>query len=120
MTKIVFRKTRFLDGERIFNLYYKELGSARSIVKVKKQLGSAAINPKTGRQVNDMALWGSMYRWAMNNLDVSYKIFLEAMRDEGKYHTFEEWKEFIFEKAEIIVKRNPRTFRNWKQRIGQE
>ena len=120
MAKIVFRKTRFLDGEKIFKLYYTELGSARSIVKVKKQLGSAAINPKTGRQVNDMALWGSMYRWAMNNLDVSYKIFLEAMRDEGKYHTFDEWKEFIFEKAEIIVKRNPRTFRNWKQRIGQE
>ena len=119
MAKIVFRKTRFLDGEAIFRLYYLTLGSARSIVKVKKQLGSAAVNPKTGRQVNDMALWGSMYRWAMNNLDVSYQIFNDAMRDEGKYHTFDEWKEFIFEKADILVKHNPRTIRNWKNRIGQ-
>lgn len=120
MTPIVFRKTRFLDGERIFRLYFTELGSARSIVKVKNQLGRDAVNPKTGRPVGDMALWGSMYRWAMNHLDESYQIFLAAMRDEGKYHTFDEWKTFIFEKADIIVKRNPRTFRNWKNRIGQE
>jgi hypothetical protein len=120
MTKINMRRTRFLDGERIFRLYYTELGSARSIGKVKIQLGRDAINPRTGRNVNDMALWGSMYRWAMNRLDDSYKIFMDAMRDEGKYHTFEEWKEFIFDKADILVRHNPRTLRNWKNRVGQE
>lgn len=119
MTKINMRRTRFLDGERIFILYYRDLGSARSIGKVKKQLGESARNPNTGREVNDMALWGSMYRWAMNHLDDSYKIFSTAMRDEGKYHTFDEWKEFIFDKADILVRHNPRTMVKWKTRIGQ-
>jgi hypothetical protein len=119
MTPINMRKTRFLDGEKIFGMYYRDMGSARSIGKVKKQLGKEAVNPKTGRVVNDMALWGSMYRWAMDNLDTSYHIFKDAMRDEGKYHTYEEWRDFIFEKADIIVKHNPRTLSNWKRRIGQ-
>ena len=119
MAKINFRRTRFLDGEKIFRLYYVELGSARSIVKVKRQLGKEAINPKTQRPVCDMALWGSMYRWAMNNLDLSYQIFMEAMRDEGKYHTLEEWKEFVFEKITVITKQNPHTVLNWKKRIGE-
>ena len=108
-----------MDGERIFTMYYRDLGSARSVAKVKNQLAAAAVNPKTGRQVNDMAVWGSMYRWAMNNLDESYRIFNDAMRDEGKFHTFDEWKEFIFEKISVITKHNPHTINNWKKRIGQ-
>jgi hypothetical protein len=119
MTPINMRKTRFLDGKKIFLLYYRDMGSARSIGKAKIQLGREAINPTTGRIVNDMAMWGSMYRWAMNNLDTSYQIFSAAMRDEGKYHTFEEWKEFIFDKADILVRHNPRTLSKWKMRIGQ-
>jgi hypothetical protein len=119
VAKINFRRTRFLDGERIFRLYYLEMGSARSITKVKKQLGRDAVNPKLGRPVSDMALWGSMYRWSMNNLDESYRIFNEAMRNEGKYHTFDEWKEFVFEKISVITKQNPHTMLNWKKRIGQ-
>ena len=119
MSKINFRRTRFLDGERIFRMYYTEMGSARSIVKVKSQLGQDAINPKTGRPVYDMALWGSMYRWSMNNLDESYHIFNDAMRNEGKYHTFDEWKEFVFEKIAVITKHNPHTMQNWKKRIGE-
>jgi len=119
MTKINMRRTRFLDGERIFRIYFTEMGSARSLGKVKKQLGESARNPYKGTIVTDAAIEGSMWRWAMNNLDFSYPIFNEAMRNEGKYHTFEEWKEHVFHHAERLVRHNPRTFQNWMKRIGQ-
>ena len=119
MTKINMRRTRFLDGERIFRIYFTEMGSARSLGKVKKQLGESARNPYKGTIVTDAAIEGSMWRWVMNNLDFSYPIFNEAMRNEGKYHTFEEWKEHVFHHAERLVRHNPRTFQNWMKRIGQ-
>lgn len=118
MTPITMRRTRVLDGERIFRIYYTDMGTARSLGKVKIQLGSAAINPRTGRQVNDMAIWGSMYRWAASNVDESYKIFSAAMRDEGKFHTLDEWKDFLFKNMSVLVKHGTSTVGKWKARIG--
>ena len=117
MTPIQIRQAKLLDGERIFRMYFTDMGSARSIKKVIKQLGSDAINPNTGRVVTDMAVWFSLWRYAFENLDVSYQIYNTAMLDEGKYHTKEEWQEFVENKAKVISKKSERTLDKWQKRI---
>jgi hypothetical protein len=119
MTPVIMKRAKILDGEKLFYLYYVTMGSARSIVKVKKQLGRDAINPNTGRPVQDMAIWWSMYRWAFNNIDLSYQIFNDAMLDEGKYHTKEEWFKFVEKKARLIKKKSEKAFQRWQQRVNQ-
>jgi len=118
MTPINLRKQKLLDGKQIFIMYYQEMGSARSIKKVIKQLGASAINPLTGRSVTDMAVWQSMYRWAMNNLDESYQIFNKAIRDEGKFHTEKEWMDFVYEKAGVLTKHSQKKLARWISRVG--
>ena len=117
MTPIQIRKTKLLDGERIFRMYFTDMGSARSIKKVIKQLGTDAVNPTTGRVVTDMAIWFSLWRYAFENLDESYQIFNNAMLDEGKYHTKEEWKDFVEIKARVISKKSERTLDKWQKRV---
>lgn len=117
MTPINLRKERILDGEQLFKLYYTDMGSARSVGKVLKYLNAKGIiNKETGRPVTHMAIWFSMYRWAMNHLDESYRIFNTAMADEGKFHTQAEWEAFVVEKAGIIVKHNERSLNKWQSR----
>jgi hypothetical protein len=120
MSAIRMEKNKILDGQRIFRMYYTDLGSARSIVKVRKQLGNDAINPRTGRHVTNMAIWFSMYRWAYENLDLSYQIFMDAMRDEGKFHTREEWETFVSHKAHVIVKQSEKKFQRWQNRVANQ
>jgi hypothetical protein len=120
MTPIRMNKNMILDGEKIFRMYFTDMGSARSIGKVIKQLGTAAVNPNTGRTVTHMAIWFSLWRWAMENLDLSYQIFSYAMRDEGKYHTKEEWIEFVNTHARTIVKKSERKLEKWQNRVNQK
>jgi hypothetical protein len=120
MTPIQIRKTKLLDGERIFRMYFTDMGSARSIKKVIKQLGSDAINPTTGRVVTDMAIFWSMYRWALDNVAISYEIFNRAMLDQGDYHTLEEWKDFLLGKAELFAKHSQKGMQKWNKKLGRE
>ena len=119
MTPIQIRKTRILDPERMFRMYFTDMGSARSLQKVVNQLGTDAINPNTQRKVTPMAVEWSMYRWAMNNLDLSYEIYNKAMLDEGKFHTMEEWKDFLQKKAVMISKKSTRAMQRWLRLLGR-
>ena len=117
MTPINLKQNKILDGERIFKMYYLEMGSARSIKKVIKQLGDEAINPRTGRIVTDMAIFWSMYRWAFEHLDESYEIFNKAMFNEGQFSTLDEWKEFLYKKAGLITKHSQKGLERWEKRV---
>ena len=99
-------------------MYFTTMGSARSIRKGIKQLGADAINPVTGRVVTDMAVFWSMWRFAFENLDLTYEIFNDAMRDEGKFYTKAEWEEFVNEKAKLIAKKSDRSFTKWQKRVN--
>ena len=120
MTPIKLGHKKILDGERIFRMYFTDMGSARSIRKVISQLGADAINPDKGRVVTDMAIEWSMYRWALNNVDLSYQIYNKAMMDEGKYNTLEEWKDFLEKKAGLITKHVEKGMKKWKKLLGRE
>jgi hypothetical protein len=119
MTPIQIRKTRVLDPERMFRMYFTDMGSARSLAKVVNQLGMDGINPNLGRPVTPMAVEFSIYRWAMGNLDLSYEIYNKAMLDEGKFHTMEEWKDFLQKKAVMISKKSNRAMQKWLKLLGR-
>lgn len=119
MTPIKFTKLKILDGERIFRMYFTDMGSARSITKVKKQLGEYAINSRTGREVTDMAIWFCLWRWAMEHLDLSYEIFNSAMLDQGEFYSKQDWVDTVHSKASVIMKRSERKFSRWQNRIAK-
>lgn len=117
MTPIKLSKQRLIDGERAFRLYWTDMGSARSIRKVVKQLPS---NPNTNRPYYDMAVWFALYSWAIANIDLSYEIYSKAMMDEGKYHTKDEWEEFVQKNLYTTLKRSNRRFKLWLSRYQRK
>lgn len=114
MTHITMEKHKILDGEKLFRLYYLEMGSARSVKKVIKQLGDSAINPATGRVVTDMAIWFAIYRWAMDNLDASYDIISKAAYDEGVYYPKEQWVAKIEKIAKTCLRNSDKAYKKWQ------
>ena len=120
MTNIMMEKHKILDGEKIFRMYYLDMGSARSIVKVKRQLGEEAINPNTGRVVTDMAIWFSMCRWAMDNLELSYEIVSKAAYDEGIYYPKDKWVAKVEKGAKTCIKQSEKGFQKWQKRVNSK
>ena len=119
MSEIQIKKTRILDPERMFRMYFTDMGSARSLQKVINQLGVDGINPNLGRPVTPMAVEFSIYRWAMCNPELSYQIYNAAMMDEGKYHTMDEWKDFLIKKAKMITRGSQKAMKLWLVRLGR-
>jgi len=117
MTPIRISRLKTLDGESTFRLYWEELGSARSIGKVIKRL---PVNPNTNRPYTQMGVWFTIYEWAFNNTEKSYEIFTNCMRDEGKYHTIEEWEQFVQTKIFIYMKKSKPRFLRCISRLGKK
>lgn len=115
MTPIKLSKSRTLDGEEVFRMYWTDMGSARSLVKVVKQLPT---NPNTNRPYTAMAIHFSIYWWALENLEKSYDIFNKARMDEGLYNTLEEWEKFVQERCWTASKKMPRRFGKYLNRVG--
>lgn len=121
MTDITLGKPRILDGEWLFQYYFTSMGSARSIRKLVNYLTSnGTVNPKTGRSVTDMAVWFSMWQWAMYNSTKAYEVFNKAMADEGKFYTDTEWDVFLQKQARTCLKKSDRRFNKWLSRIGKK
>ena len=119
MTKIDMRRTKkFLDGEFLFRYYFTEMGAARSHKKLIAYISSQGnTNPKTQRPVSIMAPTWAMWSWAMENSDQAYNIFLDAMYNEGIYHSPEEWDEYLQRHAWQYLKRDPKRFAKWLNRV---
>jgi hypothetical protein len=119
MPKIELSKSRYnsyLDGEWLYRYYWLEMGSARSIRKLVAYCRSQGIiNPETMREATAMAVWFSLWTWAVRNSDAAYEIFQKVSYDEGKYYTTAEWDEFIELKAQTAFKKGSRRFINWQK-----
>lgn len=90
------------DGGILFKKYYEEMGEARSQQRLREWCArNGFINPKTGDMPSQMAVWNRMWRWALmsENQKAAYDIFNKAMRDEGKFYSWEDWKEFLDDRA---------------------
>lgn len=125
MTEINLKQNKkYLDGEFIFRYYFIEMGSLRSVRKIVKYLKSASeitgVNPDTDKEFTDMAIWFSMWQWAINNSDKAYEVFNKAMFNEGKHYNRKEWDIFLQRKAYTCFRKNAKRFNNWLKETGQE
>lgn len=104
---------KYLDGEKLFTVYWAEMGSARSYAKLQKWCeANKIVNPKTQKVPGRMGLWKSMYRWAVNNPDKAYEIAQQGFRDSGDYLTRERWDAEMKEKVDTSYQ-SPNFTRRW-------
>lgn len=85
-------RREYLDGKKLFEVYWVEMGAARSTSKlVKWCLSNKMISPTTGK-TDRMAVWKAMYRYAVNNVEESYTTAQKGVSQHGDFITPEEWK----------------------------
>jgi hypothetical protein len=83
---------KYLDGEQLYKVYWKEMGNARSFNKLQKWcLSHQIVNPKTLTVPTRMGLWKAMWRWAAKNREKAFAIYSKAETAV----TPEEWDEMI-------------------------
>jgi len=86
-------KREYLDGKKLFEVYWVEMGAARSTAKlVKWCITNMMVSPTTGT-VGRMAVWKAMYRYAVNNVEESYQIAQRGVSQHGDFITREEWQQ---------------------------
>ena len=80
MSNNPFNDKKYLDGEQLFTVYWKEMGTARSTLRLQKWcLANSIVNPKTQNVPTRMGLWKVMWRWATENQDKSKEIWMKSM-----------------------------------------
>jgi hypothetical protein len=97
MSKIRLTRPSLLDGKSLFRIYWTDMGSQRSIRRLRENTG---LNLQRGKPFSPRGLWLALWKWAINNPDEAFEIFTAANRDEGIFHTRQEWDEFLLEKAQ--------------------
>jgi hypothetical protein len=108
------------DGEYIYRLYFIEMGQARSYAKLCKRLAAEGhVNPKTGNKPAVRSVWYKMWRWALlkENQDAAYQVYNDALRDEGKFMTREEFKKYLDEQAITVFKYAPRSLLEYQHGV---
>lgn len=95
----VFPRRPYLNGEILYRGYWG-LGRARStrhLVNIAIQ--NKMFNPQTGNPPHWQGCWKAAWRWALmkENHQTAYEVFNNAMADEGKYFTFEQFKTMLVE-----------------------
>lgn len=89
------RDKKYLDGERLFTVYWQEMGDSRSTIRLQKWcLAHSIVNPKTQNVPTRMGLWKAMWRWAVENQDKSYEIWHDAIENNvASMNSKEAWQE---------------------------
>lgn len=97
---------KYLDGEQLFKVYWQEMGSARSTVRLQRWcLSHSIVNPKTQNVPTRMGLWKAMWRWASENREQAKEIWkisvLDSYAEQANKNYFIEmdWKTLILKNA---------------------
>lgn len=118
MAAVPFYESKFLDGEMIFKRY-AYLGRAASFSILRKWLiGQGVRNPVTNQPPCRMAIWNSMWRWALANPDVAKKYYDEYLVQFGEYMSDSEWTEFLKSRARNLY--SPSRYERYKNDNGLE
>lgn len=101
-----FKSVSYLDGEKLYKAYWQDMGgstmmggSASYRKLITFAVANGMSNPKTGKPPYVMGIWKAMWRWAIKNQDVAYKMAQEAFFTRGQTLSLETWKEEITSKA---------------------
>lgn len=102
---------KYLDGEQLFKVYWQEMGSARSTVRLQRWcLAHSIVNPKTQNVPTRMGLWKAMWRWASENRDEAFRVWISSTKGLETYSTPD--LEFVAEWNKLIVKNAKTSFQN--------
>jgi len=95
------RDKKYLDGERLFTVYWQEMGDSRTTIRLQRWcLAHSIVNPKTQNVPTRMGLWKAMWRWAVENQDEAIKVWSEGMdynKIDGVVES--EWNKLILNNA---------------------
>ena len=106
---------KFLDGEKLFTVYWAEMGTARSYGKMVNWCKSNnIINPKTQKPPNRMGIWKAVWRWAVNHQEKAFEIAQKGFMDGGEFLTRERWEKELNEKVNTSYQSDSFS-RRWKQ-----
>lgn len=102
---------KYLDGEQLFKVYWQEMGSARSTVRLQRWcLAHSIVNPKTQNVPTRMGLWKAMWRWASENRDIAYTVWREStVIEDGMALPTDSYK---YEWDKLILKNAKTSFQN--------
>lgn len=111
-------RKQFLKGHEreLFIEYYQTMGTARSYIKlVNYCVVQGWMNPRTGKKPTRMTCWFSLWRWAIRpeNQEEAYKIYNQAMLDEGLFCSKETWAELLDERAKVALRDSD--YVKWKE-----
>lgn len=108
------------DGGELFRMYYQEMGQARSYIKLSRLLATKGYtNPKTGNACIPYALWYKVWRWALmkEHQQEAYQIYNDALRDEGRFMTFDEFKAYLDEQSLTVFNQSPRSLKEYRNGV---
>lgn len=93
------RDKKYLDGERLFTVYWQEMGDSRSTIRLQRWcLAHSIVNPKTQNVPTRMGLWKAMWRFAVDNQDKAFDIWCDSSGfDLGSAR--KEWDRLILNNA---------------------
>lgn len=110
----LYGKQKVLDGEKLWRVYWIDMGSARSYQKVVNWCASnGVINPVTNQKLTRMGAWFAMWNWAKKNSDVAYEIANQGAMDNADFITPERWEHELQQKVWTILLHNKRRFEKW-------
>ena len=76
---------KYLDGEKLYRVYWVEMGEARSFKRLINWCSSNGfINKRNGKPPTRMGIWKAMWRWAVNHPEQAFEIINEGLKDSGE------------------------------------
>lgn len=96
-------KLRFLDGEKLFKKWTDmgKAGSLRLLIKYAESQGWK--NPNTGRPPSNMAVWNSMWRWAVKNEELAKPLYKDYALQFGIFLSDDDWWELMEYRARKLL-----------------
>lgn len=90
----------YLNGEKLYRVYWVEMGDARSYKRLRNWcISNNMVNAKTHKPPTRMGLWKAMWRWAVTHQDKAFEIMNEGLRDSGELIDRERFNQEMREKV---------------------
>ena len=111
-------------AEQLFTVYWQEMGTARSVLKLQRWcLSHSIVDPKTQNVPTRMGLWKVMWRWATENQDkakVIWKNSITELYPDAHTELMEEnWNKTILKNAKTAFQ-NSTHLKNYYKNMEQK
>lgn len=95
-----------LDGKECFYILYVEMGRGGSLQKLGKHLKNKGVyNAENGKPYSTSALFQSIWRWVLNNIEEAEPIYKNYILSFGRPWNEEKWRMLIHTRAVTYLTR---------------